>query len=154
MPKTIHEPQFLSLQRQQLDARLKIAKAMNTPRGGWIRTIRQALGMTNSQLAKRLGMTAQGAQDLERRENDGSITLAKLNAVADALNCELRVALVPKSTLEEVAREQAILKARSERNRLVHTMGLEAQAGGLDTLLDERKAVDNWLTSRIAHLWD
>jgi hypothetical protein len=46
------------LLRGQLDARLQGVTQLHPPRGGWIRTIRQALGMTMAQLGKRLRISA------------------------------------------------------------------------------------------------
>ncbi len=92
--------------------------------------------------------------DLERREKDDSITLAKLRKAATALGCDLHVVFAPKRSLEEIVRQQADAKARAERNRIVHTMRLEAQEEGVDAALDQRDAVDAWLSTRLPRLWD
>jgi len=147
-------PNFIALQRRQLDAAMAGARIPRAPRKGWIRTLRAALGMSARQLGERLGMTQQGALDLERRERDGSITIGKLTDAANALNCDVRVALVPRKSLEETVRRQADAKARVERNRIVHTMRLEAQEAGVDAVLNPAESRNSWLTERIARLWD
>jgi len=101
-----------------------------------------------------MGTSPQSVNALENREKNGTITIAKLSEAAAALNCELKVVLVPRPALEETVRRQAIRKAREERDRLVHTMMLEAQAEGVESTLDESKAVERWLTKRIGSLWD
>jgi len=154
LPRTSRSPELLALQRQQLDARLSGLPEFPNPADGWIRTIRNALAMTAAQLGKRMGLSPQGVLDTERRESDGSLTLGKLRTAAAALGCEVRIAFVPRPSLEGIVREQAAQKARDERNRLVHTMRLEAQEEGVAQVLDEGRAREALLTTRIAQLWD
>jgi predicted DNA-binding mobile mystery protein A len=110
--------------------------------------------MSARQLGKRLGLTQQAVADLERRERSGSITVSTLAAVAEALNCELSVVFRPKSSLEETVRAQAKAKARDEHDRILHTMRLEAQDEGVDGVLDKSTALDKWVATRLAQLWD
>lgn len=106
------------------------------------------------QLGLRLKMSTQSVLDLEARERSETISLAKLRQAAEALSCELHVIFVPKPSLEEAVRRQAAIKAREERNRLVHTMRLEAQDVGVEGILDEKKATERWLSERARRLWD
>lgn len=154
MAKPSRSPKLLALKRRQLDAKLTRLQFPSAPAAGWIRTIRAALGMSSGQLGKRLNMTPQGALDLERRERDGSITLGKLREAAAALDCELRIVFQPTSSLNDTVTRQADAKARAERNRIVHTMRLEAQDDGVDAALGASDTRDAWLTTRIATLWD
>ena len=152
--RTRKSTRSLALQRRQLDAKLGTVPRFVPPQGGWIRTIRQSLGMTLKQLGKRLGISPQGVRHLEEREASEGVTLAKLREAADALGCELQVVLVPKQSLEGAMQQQAALKSREERNKIVHTMRLEAQDAGVEYALDEDKATERWLTERIGRLWD
>lgn len=157
MPKTGKNNDFVALQRKQLDAKLRPVvdlRTLSAPRGGWIKTIRTSLGMSTAQLAKRLGMTSQGALDLERRERDETIGLKKLREAAEALNMTLVVVLVPSTSLEAIVQERAHKKALDERNRIVHTMRLEDQHGGVEDALDVEKSRQDWLTKRLSALWD
>lgn len=154
MARTTRNPEFLALQRKQLDAKFSAAANVKPPRNGWIRTMRTALGMSAAQLGKRLGVSRQEAADLERRERSGSITLSTLAKVAEALDCDLQVTFVPKTSLDETVRRQAAAKARAERNRVLHTMRLEAQDEGVDDALAQRHGAGDWLTARVATLWD
>jgi predicted DNA-binding mobile mystery protein A len=147
-------PEMLALQRRQLDSRLTQLPSLETPRAGWIRTIREALGMTMSQLGRRLRISPQSLRSLEERERKGTISLAKLRKAADAMDCDLKVALVPRTSLEATVRRQAARKAKDERNRLLHTMRLEAQEAGVNEVLDEQRAMEVWLTKRARRLWD
>jgi predicted DNA-binding mobile mystery protein A len=147
-------PEMRELQRRQLDARFRDMPSMEPPRGGWIRTVRQSLGMSMRQLGKRLGVSPQAIVAFERREQDGTISVAKLKAAAEAMGCQLKFVFVPAPSLEEIIRTQATMKAREERDRLVHTMKLEDQDEGVEATLDESKAIERWLTARAGQLWD
>ncbi len=110
--------------------------------------------MTLKQLGARLRMSPQSVLDMETREQRETISLATLRQVAEALNCELKIVFVPRPSLEETMRQQAAMKVREERNRLVHTMQLEAQGEGVEEALDERQAIERWLSVRARRLWD
>lgn len=100
------------------------------PSGGWLRAIRQALGMTTRQLAKAVGVTQAAVVDAERTEAKGDITLATLQRYAAALDCELIYALVPKRPLKEIVEARADRIARDQVSRVKHSMALEAQSTG------------------------
>jgi predicted DNA-binding mobile mystery protein A len=148
--------EFRELQRSQLDAKLADPglRALGPPRSGWIRAIRAALGMSAAQLGRRLNMTRQGVTDLEKREAAQTVSLASLRKAADALECDVVMALVPRDSLENAVRQQARRKALEERNRLVHTMRLERQESGVEEILDIDKSIASWLTARRHQLWD
>lgn len=76
-----------------------------TPRCGWTKTIRLALGMSSKALGIRMGMTAQGIRKLEQGEADGTVSLNTLSRLAQSLDCEVHYMFVPKtSLLEQVLR--------------------------------------------------
>src|SRR6478752_3101146 len=83
------------------------------PVRGWIKAIRQALGMSSSQLARRLGVKQPTVIDVEQSEMRDTIQLATLRRVADALDCKLVYALVPNKPLEATVRKRARQIARS-----------------------------------------
>jgi len=123
-------PRSASLSRQRLDERLqqfaRITHA-EVPGRGWIKAIRESLGMTTTQLAKRLGIKQPSVIALEQSETKGTIELATLHRVAAALDCRLVYALVPKTTLELAVREKARAFARRRRAAVEHSMLLENQ---------------------------
>jgi predicted DNA-binding mobile mystery protein A len=83
--------------------------------------------MSASQLATRLGTTRQAVSDLERRESRGTVTLGALKRAADALDCDVVYALVPRTSLSAMRERQARRRAERELGRIAHSMGLEAQ---------------------------
>jgi predicted DNA-binding mobile mystery protein A len=116
--------------RARLDERLVQfgpAEQYRPPDRGWIRAIREALGMSMAQLARRLGVRQPSIVDLERSEEKGSIELATLRRVAEALDCTLVYALVPHQPLETTTRARARALLRRRRQPIEHTMLLEDQ---------------------------
>ncbi len=119
------------LARQRLDERFdEIRPLLGRPRPhmGWIRAIRQALGMSGPELAHRLGVTPQSVSDMERNEATGAIKLETLERAAAALGCDLEYVLVPKRSLHDMVEHQARRKARHHMARIAHHGSLEGQA--------------------------
>jgi len=117
--------------------RLQLADALRTypsadtaavPRGGWLRAIREALGMTQAQLGERAAISRQSVQDFERAEADRRITLESLDRVARGMGCRLVYALVPETGSVDALREQrALALAEALLRPADHSMKLEAQ---------------------------
>ncbi|HUG40695.1 MAG TPA: mobile mystery protein A [Longimicrobiales bacterium] len=120
-----------SLRRKQVDRRLaKVREALDVlrpPRGGWVATLRQGLGMTQSDLALRLGVTNAAVSQLEKREREGTASLNSLREAAEALGAELVWAIVPAKPLTETLEERARRLARRMVESVEHTMRLEDQ---------------------------
>ena len=118
------------LRLAQMDAVLQDAASHPLPPrppAGWLRAIREALGMTSGVLAERLGVTASGARKLEQAEAVDAITLGTLRRVAEALDCDLQYALVPRRPLRDMRWRQAMQLAQQWQQRAGRTMALEAQ---------------------------
>ena len=98
------------------------------PRGGWVRAIREALGMSAKQLGTRVRVTRQTIENFERSEARGKITLDSLNKLAKALGCRVAYALVPEKPLSEIQRDQARAVAEGLLKTASHSMKLEAQS--------------------------
>jgi predicted DNA-binding mobile mystery protein A len=116
--------------RSQLDERFRElgpAKRYAPPVRGWIKALREALGMSTAQLAKRLGIKQPSLVALEQSEAKGTIELATLRRVAEALDCTLVYALVPNKPLETTIRDRARAFARRRRGPVEHSMLLEDQ---------------------------
>lgn len=149
--------EFLRLKRRQLDAQLHPdapVGGIEAPPHGWVYTIRTALGMTQSQLARRLGVSTNSISTLEKREAKGTASIGRLESAAHALGCDLRVAFVPRIGLQRAVEDQAGRKASKERERIVHTMRLEAQDTGVEQALADDGGADAWLTTRAREIWD
>jgi len=145
------------LLRRQLDERFNLIREapLQSPRGGWIKTIREALGMTATQLAKRLGISLAGLSKIEASERKGTITLSTLKKAADVLGCRVVVSLVPLEPLEETVKKRAreVANRISQRSQL--HMQLEDQ--GLSGRFQAAQAEDSYeeLMSKLAEkLWE
>ncbi len=99
----------------------------NAPVRGWIKAVREALGMTTQQLSVRLGVRQPSVVDMEQSEAKGAISLATLRRAAEALDCTLVYALVPNQLLETTVRDRARFFARRRREPIEHSMLLEDQ---------------------------
>lgn len=116
------------LARRRLDERLKAFAGLGAaPPMGWVRALRDALGLTGAQLARRIGIRPASLSELEKNEAKGAITLATLRRAAEALDCTLVYALVPNKSLETMVKEAATAAAQSELAASFHTMALEGQ---------------------------
>jgi predicted DNA-binding mobile mystery protein A len=128
--------------RQRLDERLSALKPedrFRAPPKGWLRAIREAVGMTGVQFAKRLGIRPQSVEALEKSEASGAIQLNTLRRAAEALDCTLVYALVPNDSLSAMVDARARKLAMHDLGRVAHTMKLEAQGTG-DADLEARIA--------------
>lgn len=127
-------PEDRAAARRQLDKRLsslRNANALARPPRGWVKAIREALGMTTAQLAQRLRVSQPRAVAIEKAEAAGAITLNSLERAAHALDCRLVYALVPRQSLDAVIEERARLLAEKRLQPTRHTMALESQ--GVDS---------------------
>ena len=119
---------------RQLDDVLAAANVPSRPHSGWIASIRQALGMGKTQLAKRMNIARQSLSDMESNEKKGTITLASLRKAADGLGCDLQYVLVPRKSLEQMVAEQALRRASQKLGRINQSQALEASAIETDSL--------------------
>lgn len=143
---------------RQLDSGLRAWRRLTPtapPRHGWLRAIRQALGLTTSRLATRVGVTRQAVVDIEQRETLGTVTLGTLRRAADALDCDVVYALVPRTGLREMRKRQARRQAERQLASVAHSMRLEAQdvsAGEHRQQVAEK--ADSLLRTWSRALWD
>jgi predicted DNA-binding mobile mystery protein A len=145
------------LARKNLDRRLSKLdrEAVVVPPFGWVRAIRDALGMTPTQLAKRIGIARPRIHELEKAEATGSTTLKSLRQAAEAMDCTLVYAFVPNGSLEGIVQKHAQRKADERLTRLEHTMRLENQTPDQADLADERERLQREiLNGSPRKLWD
>lgn len=135
------------LAREQLDETIKSfdsLKAISSPRKGWVRAIRDTLGMTGRQLAKRLGVNQQRVARIEQDEVLGKVTLNTMQNAAEAMDCVFIYGVVPRNSLEQIVRSQAEIVAKKRMARSNQLMRLEkqelsetAKAKAIQNLIDE-----------------
>jgi len=143
--------------RRQLDKRLDLLRnsdALTHPPRGWIKAIREALGMTTAQLGARIGVSQPRAVAIEKAEVQGTITLNSLERAARALDCQFVYAVIPRKPLEKLIEERAHLVAKQRLESTRHSMALEAQV--VDKLDEnkQRKRLAQRLIEKASELWE
>lgn len=144
--------------REQLDTtlnRFSIIKAVLPPRKGWVRAIRDALGISTRQLGDRVGVSKSRITRIEQDEVGGRVTLKTMRRMADAFGCEFVYGFVPRKTLEDALKKQAIHVAKKRMTRVAQTMVLEDQELSEK---EQKKAfetvVDELIRTMPKSLWD
>lgn len=144
--------------RRQLDKRLNLLRKKELfarPPRGWIKAIRESLGMTTRQFARRIGIVQSRAVDIEKAEVKGSITLDSLERAARALDCELVYALVPRNPLEVMVEERANRVAKRRLKQAAHSMALEDQSVTEEDKEEQIKELARQLTQKSGSaLWE
>lgn len=148
-------------QRKMLDKRVRRTKhpdgqfvSIELPSTNeWIRDVREALGMTASQLATRLGISPQALLVREKGEARGAITLDRLEKAAHAMECRLVYAFVPEADFESIFKRQVRIKVEAILKDVDRTMRLEGQGVGYtDVVIEEitKELAENLKST----LWD
>jgi len=73
--------------------------AATVPARGWLRAVREAIGLTQGRVAARAGVKRQSYSQFEAAEARGSISIASLRRVAGAMDCELVYFIVPREAI-------------------------------------------------------
>lgn len=113
--------------REQLDQKLASYKNLPLQEVGWIKLIREALGMSARQLGKKVGIDQSRISRLEIAETEGDLKLSSLKKIAEGLNMKFVYAFVPEESLEQTVQQQAEKIAIKRLNRVSHSMKLEEQ---------------------------
>lgn len=151
----VHRRRLILEQLTETINRFKQLKDTPPPVKGWIRAIRDALGMSGVQFARRLGVSPSRVALLEKAELTGAVTIRSMRKAAAALDCVFVYALVPRSSLANTLHEQALKVARGRLERTSHTMLLEDQQLASEDL---RRVLDATVVELIdampRDLWD
>lgn len=116
------------IQLQNLDNHFKKMCFETKPKSGWIKTIRQALAMPLGYIADKLNISEQSVNQLENNEAFETISLKSLRKLAEAIDCELHYAIIPRErSLQKIIQKRAEFKARLIIKEVNKTMELEDQ---------------------------
>lgn len=141
------------LQIRALDKRtsdLKSAKNIVPQSSGWIKTVREAIGMTVSQLAARLGVTQPRITKME--SNEDNLKLSTMKKAAEAMNCEFVYYFKPKTTFQNLVDEQAQKKAAEVLKTVNVNMALENQEIAEDEAVKD--FASDLINTKIKQIWD
>lgn len=152
------QPNHKHLIMAQLEAtldHLSCLRVAQRPAKGWLRAIREALGMSGRQFAQRLGASPPWVSTLEKKELTGAVTIKTMRQAAEALDCVFVYALLPRETLSTTLLKRAESLAMKRMVNVSHSMLLEGQQL---TEQDQRKAlaseVEALLRDMPKELWD
>ena len=120
------------------------------PQQGWLKTIREFLGMTTTQLAKRLEISQPRIVAMEK--NERNVKISTMERIADVLNCDFSYAFVPRENIDDIIYNQAKKKAKKILDKVNKNMGLENQLAKTDDLLKD--IIEELLDGNIARIWD
>ena len=146
-----------SIRRRQIDRALSATgvRTLAIPGGGWVRTIRNAIGMRVDQLSARTSISQPAITQFERAEAEGTISLNSLAKLAAALDCRLVYAFVPRTSFDTMVRERAQLIAQKAVGAVAHSMALEDQSLLADAQLAMIDDLANDLIQKLPReLWD
>src|SRR6266568_3505722 len=107
----IMNSEFRELRLNQIDRSLEPfsgTQAVSRPRRGWLRSLREALGISMREVARKMRKTPQTVASFEKSEAADRITLQTLRHYAEAMDCELVYAIVPKTgSLKQLGEKRA-----------------------------------------------
>jgi predicted DNA-binding mobile mystery protein A len=116
-----------SLKLKQISEALKAGEPVPVEKlGQRIRDIREALGMTQKQLSKRLKISQPLLSRIEERAE--ACTVKTLLKTAKGLECEFMGVIVSKDGLENIIHKRAEAKAKEMLKRAFAHMAMEKQA--------------------------
>jgi len=146
---------YSNIKLSQLDQKVKSLSNIDLPRKGWINKVRTSLDISYAYLAKKLNSSPQLVNIFENNEVDGTITLNTLKKVAEALDCNLVYAFVPKDkSFEKLVENKADKIADYIISRTSNSMNLEMQKLSKPEILRQKKQMKNdILQNNLKNLW-
>ncbi len=120
------------------------------PPQGWLKTIREFLGMTTTQLAKKLEISQPRIIALEK--NERNIKISTMERIADVLNCDFFYAFIPRENIDDIIYNQAKKKAQKILEKVNKNMSLENQLANTDDLLND--IIKELLDGNTTKIWD
>lgn len=143
---------------RRIDRALQPFKTLNksySPRDGWVAAIRAALGLTETELARRMNVSQARVNKLESAETEDAITLRSLRKAAHAMDCELVYALVPKEgSVEDIFVKRAIDVAKKRTQTVKRIMVHEKRELSKETLKNAYQDIlDELLHGPTRNVW-
>lgn len=147
------------LKIRQLDNKLETYRPLlqsERPKEGWIKAIREALGMTLDQVARKIHIQKSTVSFHEKSEQKGTISLNTLEQFASILGCKFVYAFVPEKNLEDVLNQRIQSYAEHEIDSLSHSMLLEEQKTTHDHTEREKLLLINQIMKdkNISKIWE
>jgi predicted DNA-binding mobile mystery protein A len=143
------------MRAKQIENQLKGVSKLSRPESGWVKTIRETLGMNTRQLGKRCNVSSERIIRIESDEMEGRTTLATLEKIAQAMNCRVVYAIVPNDGMIEFIEKTAEDKAKTQLQQTSHHMALEDQEISIESMKEQIHFLkEELLKNNIKHIWD
>lgn len=143
------------MRAKQIETQLKGLLKLSRPEIGWVKTIRETLGMNTRQLGKRCNVSSERIIRIESDEIEGRTTVATLEKIAQAMNCRLVYAIVPNDGMIEFIERVAEDKAKIQLQQTSHHMALEDQKISIESMKEQIHFLkEELLKNNIKHIWD
>lgn len=133
--------------------RIRMAEIPNSPKEGWLKSIRTALGMSMQIAASKTGINTSTWEKIEKREQKWTVTIETLQNAANALNCDVKVIMIPRESLNQIIEREAVKKADQEIRELDATMSLEKQENSETFFEDMKKSIVKNYIDNPKSLW-
>lgn len=140
--------QLIKSYQKKFDSFKQIVK--ERPLQGWIKTIRELLGMTTTQFSKKLKISQPRLVFMEK--NEKNLKLSTMEKIADELNCDFVYALVPREKINDIIYNRAKQKALQIVKKVNNNMSLENQLSENKEILEE--TIEDLLNKKITRIWD
>lgn len=150
----------IPLMRRQIDKNLEkiniTHETKHPPKKGWIKIIREALGMTASQLSRRMKISPAAINKAEKNEELGNISINTMKKFAEKLECEFVYFLIPKEgSLSKTVEKKTLQYSTKINNQASHTMSLEEQSiSNSEKKMQLMEIYQELLTSNSNKIWD
>lgn len=143
------------IKAKQIEAEVSELSKLSRPSTGWVKTIREALGMNTRQLGNRCNVSSERIIRIEADELEGRTTLATLEKTAKAMNCKLVYAFVPNDEIIKFIEQTAEDKAEMQLMQTSHHMALEDQKTSIKSRNDQIEILkEEILKNNIKYIWD
>ena len=144
----INKTIFRRAYQKKFDTLKKVV--IEIPPQGWLRTIRELLGMTTTQFAKKIGVSQPRVFNMEK--NEKKLKISTMEKIADSLNCDFVYAIVPRENIDDIIYNQAKREALKILKNVNRNMGLENQSIDSEELLED--VIKELLNGNIARIWN
>lgn len=145
--------EFSRLHLDQLHAWASLygnAISLSPPKRGWLHLIRTSLGRTQAQQGILASTSGSVIHKSEKAEVEERISLSNLRKHADAMDCDLVYALIPRRPIAKVVEQQARRVAMEQLSRN-EVLRLEDGSPGYETAVDQ--CAHGLLNGRWSKLW-
>ena len=101
------------------------------PARGWLRAVREAVGLTQAEVASKAGIKRQSYAQLESAEERGSISMESLRRAALAMDCELVYFLVPRGPVDRTYAQLALVHDTTAMHLRATEQSMDLKGGGI-----------------------